>query len=214
MSVLATNFKHDSASTAPFMPITLSSAVWPLDASPPQEQLRPVGRNALLVDGTGVTPALQWVMKRNCSLTPAQMMAVYVGLCVISFCIAMGFFAQGASLILAFAGLEMLLVGAALLAYARHAADRETITLAGQRVNVECVDGRVMARADFHADWLAVEPVAGQGSLIELSGQGQRIRVGRFVRPELRATLAQDIRGALRRARLFAAPLHPGTEPK
>jgi uncharacterized membrane protein len=46
-----------------------------------------------------------------------------------------------------------------------------------------------------------VEPEHGDGSLIELSGQGQRIVVGRFVRPELRRQLADELRWALRRGR-------------
>ncbi len=196
------------------MPITLAPPPWPTTAPVPLAQAHAPGQGVLVVDAAGVTPALQWVMKRNCSLSPAQMMSVYMGLCAVSLFIAMGFFAQGAQLILAFAGLELLLVGVALLVYARHAADRETITLAGRQVQVELVDGRAVSRADFCADWLAVEPAAGQGSLIELSAQGQRIQVGRFVRPEQRAALAQDIRRALRRACLYEAPLDSGTEPK
>ena len=35
-------------------------------------------------------------------------------------------------------------------------------------------------------------------TLIELSGQGRRVNVGRYVRPELRPVLAQEIRRALR----------------
>jgi uncharacterized membrane protein len=34
--------------------------------------------------------------------------------------------------------------------------------------------------------------------LIEVSGRGQSVQVGRFVRPELRPQLAQEIRTALR----------------
>jgi len=45
-----------------------------------------------------------------------------------------------------------------------------------------------------------VEPKSGDQSLIELSGQGQTIEVGRFVRPELRHVLAREIRKALRSA--------------
>jgi uncharacterized membrane protein len=44
-----------------------------------------------------------------------------------------------------------------------------------------------------------VEPMYGEGSLLELSGQGQRIRVGRYLRPELRGALARELRLALRR---------------
>jgi uncharacterized membrane protein len=38
----------------------------------------------------------------------------------------------------------------------------------------------------------------GDGSLIEVSGQGLSVFVGRFVRPELRPVLAKEIRMAVR----------------
>jgi uncharacterized membrane protein len=43
-----------------------------------------------------------------------------------------------------------------------------------------------------------VEPKVADNSLIEVSGQGRSIRIGRFVRPELRPVLAKEIRMALR----------------
>jgi len=43
-----------------------------------------------------------------------------------------------------------------------------------------------------------VEPVHGEGSLVEITGQGRRIRVGRYLRPELRMALARELRQAVR----------------
>ena len=57
-----------------------------------------------------------------------------------------------------------------------------------------------MERAEFRRDWVRVEPGAADNSLIELSGQGRKVQVGRFVRPELRPMLASEIRRALRGA--------------
>jgi uncharacterized membrane protein len=128
--------------------------------------------------------------------------AAPAGLCVRG---ASVFFIQGATLVLAFAGLELLAVGIALLVFARHAADRETLTLVGRSLQVEQCYGRRTDRTDFSADWLTVEPAAGQGSLVELSGRGQRVRVGRYLRPELRGAFARELRQALRRSPVFAA---------
>jgi uncharacterized membrane protein len=125
----------------------------------------------------------------------------------VSLVIAAGFFAQGATLVLAFAGLELLAVGAALLVFARHAADRETLTLVGRALHVEQCNGSRIDHTDFAADWLTVEPAAGQGSLVELSGRGQSVRVGRYLRPELRGAFARELRLALRRAPALDAPL-------
>jgi uncharacterized membrane protein len=51
-----------------------------------------------------------------------------------------------------------------------------------------------------------VEPAHGDGSLVELTGQGQHVRVGRYLRPELRNALARELRLALRRECARATP--------
>jgi len=143
--------------------------------------------------------SVQWLLKRNCSMAPRQLMWFYAGLSGVSLGIAGLFWLRGATLIMPFAWLEVLAVGAALLVYARHAADSECIRLQGGMLTVEHACGRHTDRVEFRPDWVRVEPEHGDGSLIELSGQGQRIVVGRFVRPELRRQLADELRWALRR---------------
>ena len=141
---------------------------------------------------------LQWVLKRNCSITPAQLFGTYLSLCAVSLGIALGFTWHGAMPVLAFAGIELLLVGAALLVYARHAADQERITLADGALSVEHQRGPQTERMQFRAAWVRIEPHHGEGSLIELSGDGHRAFVGRYLRPELRMPLAQELRVAAR----------------
>jgi len=143
--------------------------------------------------------SMQWLLKRNCSLAPRQLLWFYMGLSGLSLGIAVGFWLHGATLVMPFAWLEVLAVGVALLVYARHAADCECIRLHGGRLTVEQTCGRRTDRVEFRADRVRVEPEHGDGSLIELSGQGRRMLVGRFVRPELRRQLADELRWALRR---------------
>ena len=144
--------------------------------------------------------AIHWFLGRNCSVTPAQLGWLYASLCVVSLGIAAFFWFQGAVLILPFAWLELAAVGVAFLVYARHAADREHITLSGQRLVVELENAGRLERAEFNRDWVRVEPGVDDRSLIEVSGQGRRMNVGRYLRPELRPALAQEIRRALREA--------------
>ena len=143
---------------------------------------------------------IHWFLKRNCSVTPAQLGWLYASLCVVSLGTAAVFWFQGAVLILPFAWIELAAVGAAFLAYARHATDGETISLRGRQLVVEVENAGRLERAEFNRDWVRVEPLAGDRSLIELSGQGRRVNVGRYLRPELRPVLAQEIRRALREA--------------
>lgn len=143
---------------------------------------------------------IQWALKRNCSVSPAQLGWFYASLCVLSLGIAIFFWLQGATLILPLAWLELAAVGTAFLVYARHATDGERIRLQGHQLVVELENAGRLERAEFHRDWVRVEPRTDRRSLIEVSGQGRSVQVGRFVRPELRPALAQEIRRALREA--------------
>jgi uncharacterized membrane protein len=145
-------------------------------------------------------PAIQWQLRRNCSVTPVQLGWLYLSLCVLSLGIGVFFWMQGATLVLAFAGLEVIVLGLAFLAYARHATDGEWISLQGASLVVERESAGRRERSEFARQWVRVEPKSGDHSLIELSGQGRSVEVGRFVRPELRQVLAREIRRALRSA--------------
>lgn len=142
---------------------------------------------------------IEWVLKRNCSLKPSQLLAVYASLCVISLGIATYFWSLGATLVMPFAWFELFVVGGALLVYARHASDVERIALQAGRLTVEHQNGGRVERVEFTPDWVRVEPREDDRSLIELSGRGQVIAVGRYIRPELRRALADEFRAVLRR---------------
>ena len=163
----------------------------------PSAAHRTVWRFGRMLEGSS-TFGMQWVMRRNCSITPRQLVAVYLSLCAVSLAIAIAFWIVGAPTVLAFAGLELLMLGAAFALYARHATDCETITLAGRELAIEHRCGQGVERASFRAEWVRVEPASDDGSLVEVSGEGRHTRVGRYVRPEWRAQLAQELRLALR----------------
>ena len=144
--------------------------------------------------------SVRWHLKRNCSLAPRQLLGVYLSLCAVGLGIGGLFWIHGAPFILPFAGAELLAFGVAIVIYARHAADHESMVLRPGRFSVACTLGRRTEQVDFAAPaWVRVEPAHRDGSLIELSGEGRRIAVGRFVRPELRRALADELRAALRR---------------
>ena len=84
------------------------------------------------------------------------------------------------------------------MVYARHAADGEKISLQGAQLVIEQENGGRLERSEFDRAWVRIEPKANDGSLIEVSGQGRSVEVGRYVRPELRPALAREIRMALR----------------
>lgn len=142
--------------------------------------------------------AVQWLLKRHCSLRPAQLGWLYVSLFLVSLGIAAFFWMLGATLVMPFAWLELLAVGIAFMAYARHAGDSEKIVLQGGRLVVELETAGHRRRAEFNREWVRIEPRDEDGSLIEVSGQGCSVQVGRHLRPELRPALAREIRLALK----------------
>lgn len=168
-------------------------APWGRDALPGAVAWR-LGR---VVEGAAKTQ-VEWLLKRNCSMAPRQLFNIYLSMCVVLLAIAFAFAWFGAAPVLAFAGLEMALVGVALLVYARHAADQEFITLAEGALTVVHRHGALTDKTTFRAAWVRVEPAAGDRSLVELTGDGLLARVGRYLRPDLRQPLAQELRAALR----------------
>lgn len=142
----------------------------------------------------------QWHLVRNCSITPRQLAGLYASLSVISVGIGAGFWLQGATLVAPFAVLELVVVGLAFLIYARHAADGERVRLEHGRLEVEVERAGSVSRTVFQQPWVRVQAPLTASSLIEVSGQGQTVLLGRHVRPELRAALAQELVSALRKA--------------
>lgn len=141
---------------------------------------------------------IEWTLKRNCSVTPAQLGYLYVSLCILSMGVAGFFWLQGATLVLPFAVLELMAVGTAFLVYARHATDSERISLLEGCLVVERETAGTLLRCEFAREWVRVEPRQDAGQLIEVRGGGQSVQVGRFVRSDLRPVLAREIRQALR----------------
>lgn len=137
-----------------------------------------------------------WALCRNCSVTPAQLAWVFTGLGALSLAVAAFFWFQGAVLVLPFAALELLALGVAFLATARHATDGERISLHGGRLVVEVESAGRIHRSEFVADRVRVQPVRGH-ALVEVAGDGRSVRLGRFIRADLRPVLARELRRAL-----------------
>ncbi|WP_243457473.1 DUF2244 domain-containing protein [Ottowia testudinis] len=140
---------------------------------------------------------LAWHLRRNCSVTPCQLGLLYAGLSLVSLTIGVCFWMMGATLVLGFAGLELLAVGAAFLVYARHAADGETVWLQGGRLIVERERGGRRERLEFGCAHVRIAPPASGQGLIEVTAHGRRVDLGRHVRPEWRPLLAGEMRNAL-----------------
>jgi len=139
---------------------------------------------------------VEWLLRQNCAMTPAQIGFIYLFLSAISLCIGLFFWVLGATLVLPFSALEMLVLGICFLCFARRSLDRERICIEGSWVTVECELGGVLQQAAFQREWLRIDGPNSAQPLVELRGQGKVIAVGRFVRPEWRSALAAEIKRA------------------
>jgi uncharacterized membrane protein len=144
----------------------------------------------------------EWVLKRNCSISPRQLAMVYAILCSVSLTIAVVFTLRGAWYILGFAVLELAAVGLAFLQYGRHATDRERIALLEDTLLIELIQAEQASlyRLDPRATRVGL-PDAQHG-LITVEAPGMRVEVGRFLTAWRRREFAQELEHALRDARL------------
>jgi uncharacterized membrane protein len=139
----------------------------------------------------------EWLLKRNCSLAPRQLAVIFGSLAGVSLCIAAVFATRGAWMVLPFACIEVLALGAAFVVYARHAADYERIVLCRDCLLVETCRGERLRREQCTSAWIRVEYAGTRRELIGLVTAGRRIDVGRFVPESERSRLARQLRTQL-----------------
>ncbi len=145
--------------------------------------------------------ACNWQLKRNCSLAPLQLGYAYAVLCGMSLFVAAPFAVlHGAWQVLVFAFAELGAAGIAFLHYARHATDREQVTLTDDWLLVERELGmhKELLRLDSRRARVMAD---GNGrDLVRIEADGVKVQVGRFVTEAKRRRFAEELRGALRQA--------------
>ena len=139
-----------------------------------------------------------WSFKRNCSITPAQLLKVFVMLSAVSLGVATFFWFQGAVLVLPFAFVEITVLAIAFVVYARHATDAETARLEGDWLVVQLETAGKVEQMRFPRASVRVEPLEDEANLIEVTARDMRLCFGRHVRAEWRPLVAQEMRLALR----------------
>jgi uncharacterized membrane protein len=129
-------------------------------------------------------------------MSPAALAAVFAALAALVLVIGIGFAIAGAWLVLPFAGLEVALLTAAYLAYARHAADYERIELAAGKLTVEVGEGTGKRRLEMqaHGATICVE----DGGRVLLRGAGKELEIARHLDADSRIAFAAELQKRLR----------------
>jgi uncharacterized membrane protein len=141
----------------------------------------------------------EWLLKRNCSLSPRQLGIAYALLCSGALGIALIFVLQGIWFVFAFAVLELAGIAWALLHYARHALDHEHIALTERCLLVERVQAGHREQIRLDPTWTRIAlPDQRRRALIRIESRGVKVEVGSFVSEAVRQQVAQELRRALR----------------
>jgi uncharacterized membrane protein len=143
----------------------------------------------------------QWVLKRNCALTPAQLGLCLAALGGVSLGIAAACAMVGAWPVLPFSCIEVVALGVAFVVYGRHAADYERIVVGQGEVLVESASAHRVRRQALRPTALRVEYRGSRRELIRLVAGAQALEVGRFVPDDRRGALAAELRTSLARLR-------------
>lgn len=142
----------------------------------------------------------KWVFRRNCSLTPKQLLQWYLSLCVITLVIATGFLLAGFWIVLPFAGLELLLVGIAFVVYARHATDYEMIELQPNQLLLVMADGSKVTQIEWTPQWAKLSYNGKYKAPLLFSYKGEQVKIGKFIAEKDKSALHRELRAALAKA--------------
>jgi uncharacterized membrane protein len=135
----------------------------------------------------------EWILKKNCSISPRQLAKAYLALCGASLVVASYFTLHGAWLVMVFALLEMTAVAVAFLYFGRHATDRECIALNDETLIVELVQAEKTQQFRMDPYRTRVALPALRHGLIGLEGSGSRVEVGRFLTERKRREFAKEL---------------------
>jgi uncharacterized membrane protein len=141
---------------------------------------------------------LDFTVKRNCSISPQDLLLVLAFAMCTSLGIAAGFAYFGAWPVLPFAGVEMLALAAAFYLNGRHAADYERIALTEGKLLVEADEAGRLEHHELNPQWLRLAERRRGGNLrLVLCSRGSEIEIGRHLDTERRASLAAQLRRSL-----------------
>ena len=140
----------------------------------------------------------RWQMRRNCALTPKQLLQFYIALVCLSLLVATGFLLAGIWVIPIFTALELSAVTIGFLIYCRHALDCETIEIDGNRLIVKKFISYKEAIYEFNTQWAKIELPLEDSKVFFISQSNLRVEIGQFIRQEHQLSLIASVRAHLR----------------
>lgn len=140
----------------------------------------------------------EWVLKRNCSLSPRQFGMAYLLLCVVTAFWASFFTLNGAPLVMAFAMIELLLVGGAFLHHAIHAADHDRVVLDDRFLMIEYFRAGDVTTVMLERCWVRVSAPRHSGDQLLVQSRDKSACIGSCINGRARKQFARELGVALR----------------
>jgi uncharacterized membrane protein len=138
-----------------------------------------------------------WQMRRNCALTPKQLLQFYIALVCLSLIVATGFYLAGVWMIPIFTALELSAVTIGFLIYCRHALDSETIEIDGKRLIVKKFIGYKETLYEFNTQWAKIEQPLEGAKTFRIRQSDLGVELGQFLRYEQQIALIRQVRAHL-----------------
>ncbi len=143
----------------------------------------------------------RFILRPNRSLSWRGSLYFFLSFCLVSGTIATGMAMLGYWLVLPFAGLEVLVVGASLYVVACRCYECEVISITEDSIEVERGRRRLRQRGTLKRTWTQVcleRRAAGwQPTRLVIRSHGRSIEVGRFLNEDERGRLAVELARSL-----------------
>ncbi|HEY6578317.1 MAG TPA: DUF2244 domain-containing protein [Rhizomicrobium sp.] len=143
-------------------------------------------------------------LRPNPPMSAAALKTVIAGVTIINLAFATYFMLRGAWPVTPFMGADVALLALALRASRNAAGRREEVHITPAILRVDRYPSRgAPSHVEFNPYWVRVEldePVRST-SRLTLASHGRAVQIGGFLPPQEKLSVAQTLRGALRRAR-------------
>ena len=143
-----------------------------------------------------------FIVMPNKAMPWRQLVGIYCVIALFSLTVALGFFFQGLTLILPFAGMELIALAIVLYVSAWRGGIREVIDIADDKVRVEIGRTAPVEKHLFDRAWVQVilerSRINWYPSRLLLRSHGQQVEVGRFLNEQERQGLAEELLKAIK----------------
>jgi uncharacterized membrane protein len=139
-----------------------------------------------------------WLFKRNCSFTPKQVGLFYLAQSSFALFVATFFYLRGVWVVLIFTIAVLIVLAIALLIYARHTTDFESIDITGQTLVIRIANGSNIKTFEWNLSWVYVSPRLTDKHLVLMSYRGVECLLGGLLPAYKRQPFLSELKEAIR----------------